>query len=364
MKLFSDDDVLQIDMVDGLMEYLRHPAVRPEIPVLEAYVAMSPEDRLDVDNRRLEYLGSDMIIPTPQVQAIKELVTFALRYNRRRNVGRVGAMISGRPTMGKTTAAISAMRAVFDLYVREVPDWEERNHIPVVCIDVPADSTPKALMSRFARFLGLPVGPRDSKEDIEHLVVRHLNAARTRLVVVDEVQNLSGKNRASLGSANILKNLTNRVHATFLYTGFNIHEGEMMSGISGQQIAGRASHVVLSPYTVGNREERKAWRSIVASFEDELLLYNHKPGDLAISAADYLFDRTQGNINALARLLVGGAQDIVFESPGPRAERLTVERLDRIELDITATQQAEALKTIERAKTKQPNARKAVQRAA
>ncbi|TFB47267.1 ATP-binding protein [Cryobacterium tagatosivorans] len=358
MKLFSDDDILQLDTVDGLLEYLRHPAVRPTMPTMEAYVAMSEEERMGIDDLRLDYLGSDVVISTPQVLAIEEMVLFALRYNRKRHVGRVGTMISGRPTMGKTTAAIGAMRAVFDKYEKEVPDWEKRNHIPVVCIDVPAGTTPKALMSRFARFLGLPVGTRDSKEDIEYLVVRHLNAARTRLVVVDELQNLSGKNLASVGSASMLKDLTNSVHATFLYTGFNIHEGDMMSGICGQQIAGRASHAVLQPYTVGNPEERKAWRSIVASFENELLLYSHKPGDLAIPEADYLFDRTQGNINSLARLLMGGAQDILFESPGPRAEKLTIERLDRIELDITATQQSEGLKEIERAKKKQPNAKK------
>lgn len=364
MKLFSDEDILQLDTVDGLLEYLRRPPVRPNMPTIETYAAMSEEGRMSVDDLRLDYLGSDVVISTPQVLAIQEMVLFAIGYNRMKHVGRVGTMISGRPTMGKTTAAIGAMRAVFKTCEKEVPDWERRNQIPVVCIDVPADSTPKALMSRFARFLGLPFGQRDSTEDLTYLVVRHLNMARTRLVVVDEVQNLSGKNRASVGSASLLKDLTNSVHATFLYTGFNIHEGEMMSGISGQQIAGRASHAVLHPYTLGNPEERKAWRTIVASFENELLLYSHKPGDLATTSADYLFDRTQGNINSLARLLMGGAQNILFESPGPRAEKLTIERLDRIQLDITATQQSEGLKEIERAKKKQPSARKAVQRAA
>jgi hypothetical protein len=246
--------------------------------------------------------------------------------------------------MGKTAAALAAMKTVFNKYRREVPDFREFGRLPVVYVEVPAGSTPKSMMAQFAKFLGLPVETRATLDSLQRTVVCVLQEVGTKLIVVDELHHLSDTNRSNIESSDLLKSLSNQVSATFVYAGINLHGGRVLAGERGQQIAGRFTMQSLHRYTTANADEWRLWNGIVRAFEEEFCLLNHKPGDLADHSA-YLYDRTQGAIGSLVHLLTLAAQLLVLEDFGPEDERITLDLLDTIDVDIAAQQTSEAILT-------------------
>jgi len=233
---------------------------------------------------------------------------------------------------------------VFSKYRRDVPDFREFDRLPVVYVEVPAGANPRSMMAQFAKFLGLPVATRATLDSLQRTVVSVLHEVGTKLIVVDELHHLSDTNKSSIESSDLLKSLSNQVSATFVYAGINLHGGRVLAGERGQQIAGRFTMQRLQRYTTANADEWRLWNGIVRAFEDEFCLFNHKPGDLAAHSA-YLYDRTQGAIGSLVHLLTLAAQLLVLEDFGPENERITLDLLDTIEVDIAAQQASEAIVT-------------------
>lgn len=335
MKLFSDTAPARLDNIDGLYEHLRKPPSAPEMPTLDEYGAMTPVEREAFNDRRLDYLSSDFTIATHGLNDVSMQMRLTALRNRGKTIGRGGVMLSGYSAMGKTTAAVTAMREVFAQYVVENPTWKERNRLPVVYVEVPAGSSGKAMMGRFLDFLGVDGIKSWTLEQRTQTVVRILNEAGTRFVVVDEFHNLVSKSAGSQETANVLKGLSNSVPATFVYSGINIHRSQVLAGATGQQIASRFSPVLLESYSMATADDKKRWRGLVRAFEREMCLFSHPEGTLN-SLSTYLYNRTQGAIGSLSRLLVSSAQLLILEGAGPETEIITEERLASIPLDLTA----------------------------
>jgi len=324
--IFSESQPPQLDTLDGLYAYLNGKFDRPQIPSLDEYLALDQTQRSELNSRRLDYVAGDLVINTPSIAAIVLDVQRALVANRRKASGRFGVMISGASGMGKTTAALAAMRYAFSRYRAEVPQWESCGRLPIVYVEAPPSASGKAVISRFAQFLQLPVRNSDTLEALEAVVVAGLNAAGTRLVVVDELHNLSKTSPGNGQSVDVLKSLSNRIAATFVYSGINIHSGPLLSGERGQQIKSRYTPRVIRPFAIANADDWKIWHGLIRSFEKELCLLNHHPGDLA-EHARYLFDNTSGSIGNLARWLTSAAADLVVQEITPEDERLGIEQL-------------------------------------
>ncbi|MBT2546761.1 TniB family NTP-binding protein [Arthrobacter sp. ISL-65] len=333
MKLFTDQVLEPLTHLEGLTTFLKGTDEPVEVPDIGSYNTMSPQAREELNARRIAHLGSDLIIRTPQVRSVILKVVHLILLNGPRSSGRCGLMISGESGTGKTTAAKAAMRYVYARYRRDHPDLDRLGRVPVVYVEVPPGSTGKALAIQFARFLGLPVLPRDTLEYLLHLVSAGLIEAGTKLVVVDELHNLKRTNPGNSESVDVLKSLSNRIPATFVYVGINIHAGPYLADDRGRQVAGRFSLEQLANYGIANEAERNLWDLIVGLFEERLGLISHEPGDLAHSAK-YLHERTKGSIGSLAHLLFGAAQVLIFTGSAPENERITREALDGISLDL------------------------------
>lgn len=333
MRLFSNELVEPLTHLEGLTAFLNSTVEPVAVPDLESYGRMSPEAREELNARRLAHLGSDLTIETPQVKSVISKVVQLILLNRPRNSGRCGLLISGESGTGKTTAAKAAMKYVHARYRRDVPDPEAQGRIPVVYIEVPPGSTGKALASQFARFLGLPVMPRDTLEYLLHLVSSGMTEVGTKLVVVDELHNLKRTNPGNSESVDVLKSLSNRIAATFVYVGINIHQGGLLTEERGRQLAGRFTLELLGPYELANAAERDQWGKLIKSFEADLGLISHQPGDL-LELAKYLHDRTRGSIGSLAHQLIGAAQGLIFAGTAPEDERITEAVLEAVPLDL------------------------------
>lgn len=323
MLTFTNPDIEDraLNRRESLLHFLANPLLKPELRSLED---LTPEERFDYDQQRMDYLSGGIVLGTDAVMKGQLLLTRAFQENRARNSGHAGVMLTGESTLGKTTTAKRLMRWVFEEYAKQVPDWQRFEHVPVMYVEVPSNSNGKGLLKEMAEFFGLSVLARDSMADLRMKVVAAIRRARTQLIVVDELHNLAGR-ATGLGEAvDLLKGLHNDIAATFLYCGIDVTNSSLMSGTRGQQLRSRFSVLELERYTWANVDHRKQWKRLVRSFEDHLQLAAHPVGTLN-AEAEYLWERTNGSIGSLGRLLTGPAIDLI-------QNRADVEKLDRAQL--------------------------------
>jgi hypothetical protein len=335
MTLTSTPENARLDRLEGLTAYLRSTPTRPELPDPRDYATWDDSSQRLFDEQRARYLAVGIVIGTPQLVETVHKVQTTMVMNRHRVSGRSGVMISGDSTMGKTTAALAAMRSALTRYRRQYPDADANGHVPVVYFEVPAAATAKGVMQRLSDFLGLPQSTRETFSDLHDSIADFLNDAGTQLVVVDEIHHLSGTARATADAADILKSLSNKVPATFIYAGINIHTGGLLSGDRGRQISGRFALTNLTRYGFGSTADKRRWRDIIRAFESSLCLFDHHPGDLD-GEAKWLHDRSGGAIGTLAHLLTGCAQLLINEHVGPDKERVTRALLETVPIDFAA----------------------------
>lgn len=332
--IFSHAETPSLDRHEDLHRLLTHHPVRPRAWTLDQYRERDDRERQAFDTERLDYLGGGLTVATPQVQALIKSVRLAILGNRGRASGRTGVMVSGQSTVGKTTACIALMRRIHTQFKLQYPGSSGRGAIPVAYVEVPAGSSAKAMIGRFAHFYGLELPRRSSLEEILHAVVTVMRACSTQLVVVDELQNLSRVSQGNGESVDVLKSLSNQVSATFIYSGIDIHRGGLLAGERGNQISRRFTLLEMQRYGHATTEEVKTWNGIVMAFSSDLPLIAHDKRRLLKDAA-WLHSRSGGNIGTLQRLLIGGSQLLILDGD-PAQETLTREYLETIPIDMAA----------------------------
>jgi hypothetical protein len=315
-----DNGKTALNRRESLLHYLKNPLHPPQQRPTD------PAGRLEFDRQRMDYLSGGIVLNTKAVMEAKLLLTRAFQENRARNSGHSGVIMSGDSTLGKTTTAKRVLRWVLEEYEKQVPDWEKLRHVPVMYVEVPSNSSGKALLQEMANFFGLSVLARDSMADLRIKVVAAIRRARTQLIVVDELHNLSAGRAVGLGeTVDLLKGLHNDIAATFLYCGIDVTNSSLMNGPRGQQLKSRFAVLELLPYTRSDPEHRQAWKALVRNFELQLQLRDHPKGTLD-AEHQYLWQRTGGSIGSLSKLLTGPAIDIIQNQSG-------MERLERTILD-------------------------------
>lgn len=319
---------------EDLQRFLNTTIEKPAVLDESGFRALSASAQAEYDRSRLRFLSGGIVLDTPAVKQARKLLRQSFAANVGRNSGHVGLMLNGDSTVGKTTAAKSLMRYVFNNYRRQCPEFEALGRIPIAYSEVPAGSTGKMLMKSFAHFLGLPVAPRDSMVDIRNRVVDAMNAAGTQLIVVDELQNLAGRSIGNGESVDVLKNLHNDLAGTFVYAGIDLTSGHILAGPRGQQLAGRFNVVDMTRFKQTNATDRATWKGTIKAFEHDLPLRDHEAGSL-VEMHEYLFERTNGSIGSLGRLLTGAAIEAITNDD-VKFESLTRELLEEQILDITA----------------------------
>lgn len=182
------------------------------------------------------------------------------------------------------------------------------------------------IAAEFARFLGLPVMARMNITDLIESVVGVCTDARTGMILVDELHNISLTTQHGAEVADTLKYFSERIPATFIYAGIDIEHGSLLTGTRGAQIAGRFTLIPTHPFPYNSE-----WRGLVATMEKTLALRRHRPGTLA-KLDRYLHDHTGGMIGALSHQIRGAAIDAIFNG----TEKITKAGLKAVPLDVAA----------------------------
>ncbi|MEV7595664.1 hypothetical protein AB0O42_35935, partial [Streptomyces sp. NPDC089922] len=187
------------------------------------------------------------------------------------------------------------------------------------------------------------------------------NTVGVRLVLIDEIHRLTPRTTNGAGAADFLKDLTEKIRATFVYAGIDVTATQLFTGTAGAQLAGRAQLIDCDPLPATTPADRanstttssrsstgektagggrngaavvtRPFRETVTAMENALDLDHHRPGSLA-RLAPYLHQRTAGRIGSLSRLLRRAAITAILDG----TEKITRTAMDTITLDHLAEQ--------------------------
>ncbi|MGW3441559.1 TniB family NTP-binding protein [Streptomyces bacillaris] len=309
----------------GWREFVAASTREPMIRLSQAECdALTKEDKYAYDEDRLDHHARLQVVATSTVRHTVTCGRRLIILNRGSISARRGLIVSGPANTGKTIALTQLGLAHELVDRRRHPGQDER--IPVIYITVPPAATPRMIAAEFARFLGLPVLRSSNITDLTEAVVGVCTKARTGLVLVDEIHNISLQTRHGAEASDTLKYFSERIPATFAYAGIDIEEGGLLSGTRGDQIAGRFTSVATHPFPY-NAE----WKALVAQMEANLLLDQHKPGTLR-RLDRFIHIRTGGMIGTLSHQIRGAAVDAILTG----TEKITKAGLLAVDLDIAS----------------------------
>ncbi|MFJ3763052.1 TniB family NTP-binding protein [Streptomyces sp. NPDC090080] len=308
---------------DGFQAFATTPVAAPPPPG-------TPRRSLE---ERLAYHSRFVTVRTPAIDALAKNVRTLMILGRHQTVtARPSLIVTGPAGAGKTTALLQVGRTCHLAHIRRHGAAAAAGQVPVAYVLVPPAASAKTLATEFARYLGIPVAAGMSQAQITNAVCHTYTAAKVQLVMIDEVHRLNPRTTTGAQSADLIKDLTERIGATFVYAGIDVTTTPLFTGVRGAQLAGRASLIDCAafPARLGDEEP---FRNLVKAMETALDLRHHRPGTLP-QLVPYLHERTAGRIGSLARLIRQAAITALLDG----TERITKATLDAIRLDHLAEQ--------------------------
>lgn len=320
----DDEEYRQLTTLDGWRRYVDDEPAVPNLLDQRVWEQLDADKRFVYDEQRLAHHARLLVVATSTVRRVIAEGRRLSYLNRYAVSGRCGLILSGVARTGKTTSIAQLGKTMELLHRRRRPTAAE--DIPVIYMTIPPAATPRMVAVELARFLGLPITSRANVTDVTEAVCGVCIATRTALICVDEIHNIKLTTRYGAETSDALKYFSERIPATFVYAGLDVEDAGLLSGIRGQQIAGRFSMVRTGPFPRGEE-----WSGLVAALEDSLRLHAHTPGTLS-KLDGYLHQRTRGMIGSLLRLVRSAAIDAVLDG----SERVTKASLEGIEIDVAA----------------------------
>ncbi|MFJ7257810.1 TniB family NTP-binding protein [Streptomyces sp. NPDC098085] len=279
---------------------------------------------------RLAYHSAFITLRTPVIDTLATSVRTLMILGRHQTMtARPSLIVTGPAAAGKTTALLHVGRACHLAHTHRNPTPPGSAHapVPVAYVLVPPGATAKTLATEFARYLGVPVTAWMTQAQITDAVCHTYQQASVRLVLIDEIHRLNPRTTTGAQTADLIKDLTERIHATFVYAGIDVTTTALFSSVRGAQLAGRASLIECRPLPA-RHGTHEPFKELIAGLEDALDLQQHRPGALPRHVA-YLHQRTAGRIGSLTRLVRQAAITAILD----RTERITKQSLDQVPLD-------------------------------
>nr|WP_180218867.1 TniB family NTP-binding protein [Streptomyces albus] len=301
-------------------------------PVTEPPAPGAPARSLE---ERVGYYSQFVTIRTPAIDMLAKQVRALMVLGRHQQVtARPSLIVTGPAGAGKTTALLQVGRACHLAHTRrqDAAAVAAGEQVPVAYVLVPPAASAKTLALEFARYLGIPVAGRMSQAAIVNSVCHSYTQAGVRLVLIDEIHRLNPRTTTGAQSADLIKDLTERIGATFVYAGIDVTGTALFSGVRGAQLAARAGLVDCDPFPARDGV-REPFKDLVRALEGALDLRHHRVGSL-VRLAPYLHARTAGRIGSLTRLVKQAALTAVLDG----TERITKTILEAVRLDHLAEQ--------------------------
>ncbi|CAM4337849.1 ATP-binding protein [Nocardia ninae] len=324
-----DDRRQPTTTLEGWRRFVQtEPSPQFELLPEREWKTLDEQKRIEYDEARIAHHAELVVVTTSTITEITNEGRLLTLLNQREIGARRGLIISGPAATGKTTAIKQLGRFHEHRIQMRFPGTDR---IPVVYVTAPPKGSPRKLAMEFARFLGLPsIRSRHNVTDIADAVCQVLIDARTDIVVIDEIHNISLATSAGEDMSDHLKYFTEHLPATFVYAGIDVERSGLFTGLRGRQIAGRCLVVNTRPFPY-----KTEWQQLVGAMESTLRLHHHKPGAL-VNAADYLHHRTGGMIGSLGHLIRASAIRSILDG----TEQITQTSMDTVRVDHAAESMA------------------------
>ncbi|MFI7310774.1 TniB family NTP-binding protein [Streptomyces hygroscopicus] len=239
---------------------------------------------------RLVYHSRFVTVRTPAIDILAKNVRTLMVLGRHPTVtARPSLIVVGPAGAGKTTALLQVGRACHLAHTRRNGPPAAAGQVPVAYVLVPPAASAKTLATEFARYLGIPVAAGMSQVQITNSACHTYTAARVQLVMIDDVHRLNPRTTTGAQTADLLKDLTERIGATFVYAGIDVTTTPLFTGVRGAQLAGRASLIDGAAF-LARLGDQEPFRDLAKAMESALDLRHHRPGTLP-QLAPYLHER-------------------------------------------------------------------------
>lgn len=319
--------------------YARTTLVRPASVTRSAYAAGSEERRQAFDAARLRYHRGLSDIETRQMRDTHQEINSRVDGNDGcAPTARTGLVLNGMPFLGKSTIVLR-WGSQFERGLRTQlgVDWDARTSegatfAPVVYVILGDSDGPKGLCQKIMRFFDEPYREAWDEGELTARIQNLTVACGTRVLLIDQMQNLQMRNRSARQTAAHLKELMDVLPVTIIGAGVQMEqtgffsEGHTPAQQEVAQVGRRFGTYNINANDISTAQGREDWESLLATIGDRLVLLSKRDGDLP-ALADYLHARTDGVTGDLMDLLRRGANEAVGGT-----ERITLELLDRISL--------------------------------
>lgn len=219
----------------------------------------------------------------------------------------IGICVTGDAGFGKTSLVTGFAREYCRAIRTACPQAynQPRQFVPVCYGAILPGVGLKANMKGLLDFYGEPVRRSDTGADLMRRLFTVMSDCQTKLLILDQAQNLRSGDRRDAEVAAHLKHLMDQSGATIILAGINMTESGPLAPTlgrrkaDGDQLAKRFRTIPLRALP----EDDPEWADLLTALEGTLRLTAAKPGDLSQRLAGELHARTDGAIGVTINLV-------------------------------------------------------------
>jgi Bacterial TniB protein len=360
---FLPDSPPQRDTVSGWEHWrtTRHDFMPAPRLSLAEWRLLSPRKKTLHDLHRAATHANLPLLQTPMTKAVTKLLHGRVMTNalKHKPATRAGVMVTGGGYQGKTETSCEIMATFEDAWLDlnhylnpgALPGTRDL-HVPVAYVQTPVTAKPKSLCKAILNFYGAPVSARMDLPELIRQVAASLHAHGTKALLLDDITRLRMHRADDQDTLDLIRAFMS-MHVTLVLIGADIpgsgllregrHDpriGQMvfpaprhmhLHELEATQTERRFDLVELDRFRYDTREQITARISHLTGVQAQLRLLK-APEEMLTPGRmpEYLFERTNGVVGLLERLIEDGCQEAIASG----AECLSETLLDGIAITL------------------------------
>ncbi|MFJ4873241.1 TniB family NTP-binding protein [Streptomyces sp. NPDC088757] len=351
------------DTVAGWQHWCRTRNSFAPAPVMDraAFGLLSKRKKMLHNLHRTATHANLPLLDTPMSLAVEKILTGRIETNalKIKPTTRAGVMLSGGGYQGKTEC-VCEIAAAFEerwlaLHDYLNPDARPGSrdlHVPVAYVQTPVTAKPKSTCKAILDFYGAPIGRRTDLPDLIRQVAASLRDHGTRVLILDDITRLRMHRADDQDTLDLIRAFMS-MNVTLVLVGVDIPGSGLLRegrhdpasgqwrlppsqhakahGLEATQTERRFDLIELDRFHYSTAAQITAWVDHLHGIEENLRLLDASPGMLTEGGMpEYLFDRTDGVVGLLERLIEDGCREAIDSGE----EQLTEDLLENIAIDL------------------------------
>lgn len=335
-------DSLPLSRKEGLRHYAEAPPRTQPEPLTRRELKKLSERAASAYNRqRSEWHANLGPIKTPQLAALHEDLWDIIDSNAQFGDRAKGSVaIDAFPGLGKTTAIHAFLRQYHRREIDELGQLTESGaeRWPVCFVGLTGNTGIKEFNRSILEFFAHPGSTRGTAADYSRKALDCVLSCETRVLIVDDLHFLQGRNSSDIAISNHFKYVANEFPVTTVFVGAGLRdlglfsEGKNYQNAVLAQTGRRTTYLDLEPFMVTDQAGRNQWQQLLRAIEQRVVLADKYSGMLADELSDYLYTRSTGHIGSLMTLINRGCQRAVRSGD----EKITARLLNEVKNDVAS----------------------------